>query len=260
MLVSEVDDGYIARAFPGQAGNLKAEGIALPMSDVMALINSQEQGRGVPVNDVKMPPLCPTGYEDFFRSLGFDLDSVDSSNVCLVELSGGILVSYTTRAKSGVERAQMFYDPPRIDELLTKGYQRRGKLPRSRNARRRLAELPCAHAGTDCWSSWVVGRRRAPRPGAASPNTRSHIQDPRLAALSPDRTGTCGWQSTSETAWRESRIRSDRDFPIPTPRSHPQCLAIGPDWAIWFAEFGGNRIGRITRTGHDYRVPPASSK
>ncbi len=127
VLVSEVDDGYIARAFPGQAGNLKAEGIALPMSDVMALINSQEQGRGVPANDVKMPPLCPTGYEDFFRSLGHDLDTVGAAHVSLVELSGGILVSYSVKVKRGLDRAQMFYDPPRIDELLTKGYQRRGK-------------------------------------------------------------------------------------------------------------------------------------
>ena len=39
----------IARAFPGQLGSLKAEGIALPMSDVMALIGSQEQVRGVSV-------------------------------------------------------------------------------------------------------------------------------------------------------------------------------------------------------------------
>ena len=128
VLVSEVEDGYIARAFPGQVDNLKAEGIALPMSDVMALINSQEQGRGVSVNDVKMPPLCPTGYEDFFRSLGFDLDAAQSTNVALVELSGGILVSYTIKNDKGqMERAQMFYDPPKIDECLTKGYQRRGK-------------------------------------------------------------------------------------------------------------------------------------
>jgi hypothetical protein len=128
VLVSEVDDGYIARAFPGQLGNLKAEGIALPMSDVMALINSQEQVRGVSVNDVKMPPLCPTGYEDFFRSLGYDLDIVNATNVCLVELSGGILVSYTAKSEKGdIERSQMFYDPPRIDDTLTKGYQRRGK-------------------------------------------------------------------------------------------------------------------------------------
>jgi hypothetical protein len=111
VLVMEAGDGYVARAFPGQQGNLKAEGIALPMSDVLGLIAGQEQGRGVPVSDVKMPPLCPTGYEDFFRSLGHDLDAAGAANVCLVELSGGILVSYTGRGKGGLERAQRFYDP-----------------------------------------------------------------------------------------------------------------------------------------------------
>jgi hypothetical protein len=128
VLVSEVEDGYIARAFPGHLANLKAEGIALPMSDVMALISSQEQVRGVAVNDVKMPPLCPTGYEDFFRALGYDLDAARATNVCLVELSGGILISFTVKNQKGeVERTQMFYDPALIDETLTKGYQRRGK-------------------------------------------------------------------------------------------------------------------------------------
>lgn len=127
ILVSEVDDGYIARAFPGLQGNLKPEGIALPMSDVMALMTSQQQGRGISFTDVKMPPLCPTGYEDFFRSLGFDLDSANASNVSVVELSGGFLVSYTVRARGGLGRSQMFYDPSHIDEVLTRGYQRRGK-------------------------------------------------------------------------------------------------------------------------------------
>ncbi len=128
VLVSEVEDGYIARAFPGHLANLKAEGIALPMSDVMALISSQEQVRGVAVNEVKMPPLCPTGYEDFFRAVGFDLDTARATNVCLVELSGGILISFSVKNQKGeIERTQMFYDPPLIDETLTKRYQRRGK-------------------------------------------------------------------------------------------------------------------------------------
>jgi hypothetical protein len=131
VLVHEVEDGYVARAFPGLQGNLKAEGIALPMSDVLALIASQGLGRGVSVGDVKMPPLCPTGYEDFFRSLGDDLDSVGATNVCVVELSGGILVSHTARGKGGMKRAQQFYDPPRIDELLTRAYQRRGAPART---------------------------------------------------------------------------------------------------------------------------------
>ena len=126
VLVSEVEDGFIARAFPGHLANLKAEGIALPMSDVMALISSQEQVRGVAVNDVKMPPLCPTGYEDFFRALGYDLDAARATNVCLVELSGGMLISFTVKNQKGeIERSQMFYDAQQVDDLLTRGYQRR---------------------------------------------------------------------------------------------------------------------------------------
>jgi hypothetical protein len=98
------------------------------MSDVMALISSQEQVRGVTVAEVKMPPLCPTGYEDFFRSLGYELDVNKATNVCLVELSSGFLISYTAKAAHGaIERCQMFYDPEQIDDTLTKGYQRRGK-------------------------------------------------------------------------------------------------------------------------------------
>jgi hypothetical protein len=127
VLVSEVDDGYIARAFAGQQANLKAEGIALPMSDVLALIASQEQGRGAMVADVKMPPLCPTGYEDFFRTLGHEIDDAHASNVSVVELNGGFLVAYNVRSGRNVERSQMFYDPQRIDDLLARGYQRRGK-------------------------------------------------------------------------------------------------------------------------------------
>jgi hypothetical protein len=132
VLVSEVEDGYIARAFPGKLGMLKAEGIALPLSDVMALIASQSQVRGLTVSDVKMPPLCPTGYEDFFRALGFDLDAAGARHISVIELTGGFLVAYTGKDKDGsTERAQIFYDPARIDETLTKGYQRRGRpVPR----------------------------------------------------------------------------------------------------------------------------------
>jgi hypothetical protein len=132
VLVSEVEDGYIARAFPGKLSILKAEGIALPLSDVRALIASQSQVRGMTLADVKMPPLCPTGYEDFFRALGFDLDAAQARHISVVELTGGFLVAYTAKGQDGnLERAQIFYDPSRIDETLTKGYQRRGKpVPR----------------------------------------------------------------------------------------------------------------------------------
>ena len=128
VLVAEVDDGYVARAFPGHQSSLKAEGIALPMADIVALIAVQDQGRDGAGSDLKMPPLLPTGYEDFFRALGHEMDAAKAMFVTLAEMSTGILVSYAAKgAKGGLERAQMFYDPPRIDDLLTRGYQRRGK-------------------------------------------------------------------------------------------------------------------------------------
>ena len=127
VLVAEVEDGYVARAFPGHQSSLRAEGIALPMADVLALIAAQDQGRDGIGSDLKMPPLLPTGYEDFFRSLGHEMDVAKAAFVTLAELSTGILVSYAAKgAKGGMERAQLFCDPPRIDDLLTKGYQRRG--------------------------------------------------------------------------------------------------------------------------------------
>ncbi len=36
------------------------------------------------------------------------------------------------------------------------------------------------------------------------------------------------------------------EFPIPTPGSQPEGLAIGPDNGIWFAESLGNAIGRLS--------------
>ena len=39
------------------------------------------------------------------------------------------------------------------------------------------------------------------------------------------------------------------EFPIPTADSVPLGIAAGPDGNVWFTEFGGNRIGRITPSG-----------
>ncbi len=38
-------------------------------------------------------------------------------------------------------------------------------------------------------------------------------------------------------------------YPIPTPNSDPQGITGGPDGALWFTEYRGNKIGRITVKG-----------
>ena len=52
-----------------------------------------------------------------------------------------------------------------------------------------------------------------------------------------------------------------KEFRVKTSSSRPITIARGPDGALWFAEFSGNRIGRITTKGkvREFRVPTADS-
>ena len=50
-------------------------------------------------------------------------------------------------------------------------------------------------------------------------------------------------------AARSGSSQTITEFPIPTPASGSHSIAAGPDGNVWFAEFDGNRIGRITPAG-----------
>ena len=39
-------------------------------------------------------------------------------------------------------------------------------------------------------------------------------------------------------------------FPLPTQDGRPLGLTVGPDGNVWFVENLGNKVGRITRSGH----------
>jgi hypothetical protein len=126
VVVETEDGGFIVRAF-ADGGNLKADGIELPMSDLVSLIDSHAQTRGLALPEVKTPPLCPTGYEDFFRALGYELDAIRVTGLRLIELSTGILVGFTgMNAKGEIQRSEILYDKTRITQALERGYQRRG--------------------------------------------------------------------------------------------------------------------------------------
>src|SRR5258706_4683447 len=52
------------------------------------------------------------------------------------------------------------------------------------------------------------------------------------------------------------------EFPIPTAGSQPEGITSGPDQALWFAEGGGDKIGRITTSGTitAFTLPTADSR
>jgi len=51
------------------------------------------------------------------------------------------------------------------------------------------------------------------------------------------------------------------EYSIPTPNSGPERIVVGPDGALWFNEFGGNKIGRISTDGiiTEYVIPTVNS-
>ena len=47
-----------------------------------------------------------------------------------------------------------------------------------------------------------------------------------------------------------------RQHPLPTPKSGPTTIALGPDGTVWFTEGSGNRIGRMNPDGTGLREFP----
>jgi hypothetical protein len=56
-------------------------------------------------------------------------------------------------------------------------------------------------------------------------------------------------------------IQAVREYPIPTPACVPAGITRGPDGALWFAEYGGGKIGRVTTAGdvREFAIPTAAS-
>ena len=52
------------------------------------------------------------------------------------------------------------------------------------------------------------------------------------------------------------------EYAIPTPNSQPASIVTGPDGALWFTEFGGNKIGRVEPDGTvtEYPLPTPGSQ
>ena len=64
------------------------------------------------------------------------------------------------------------------------------------------------------------------------------------------------------TASGETVAQNFTEFGVPTAASQPFGMTLGPDGALWFTEFAGNKIGRITTAGAvtDFNIPTANSQ
>jgi streptogramin lyase len=62
----------------------------------------------------------------------------------------------------------------------------------------------------------------------------------------------CALSAYCEGGICKSRIT---EFPIPTANSNPSEITLGPDGHLWFTEYDGNKIGRITVAGNITEFP-----
>src|SRR5450759_1892993 len=49
---------------------------------------------------------------------------------------------------------------------------------------------------------------------------------------------------------RPARAQHVTVYPLPNQNAGPDRITAGPDGALWFTEFYGNKIGRLTTDGH----------
>lgn len=69
--------------------------------------------------------------------------------------------------------------------------------------------------------------------------------------------GLLGLAVFSSATQGQSPTVTITEYRIPTMYSAPEGITVGPDGALWFTEYGGNNVGRITTAGAitEYTIP-----
>lgn len=133
--IFEIEGGFVARAIP--YGGKRPEALEFPDSQFAALMNQAINQRGGGQHYEGRSTLLPTGYEDFFRSLGYLLDNMMAHGIMFCELQSHLLVtgSEPTNSNTGHVAYSQFERYLRHDDiqrLLDDAFGRRTDIPRQR--------------------------------------------------------------------------------------------------------------------------------
>lgn len=130
--IYEVNDGFILRAFAADDPTV-VEAIEIPQTDLHGLIMKNFTARGRH-GDGPRSALCPTGYEDFFRALGYELEVNQARCITVQELVDCFAMSYlqlqlTSDGGYIWEPRSLVLDQAHIRQLLDEAFRRRGNNP-----------------------------------------------------------------------------------------------------------------------------------
>ena len=106
------------------------EAIEVPKDDIQSLIlrNFTSKSRAMPPG---RSPLCPTGYEDFLRAIGYELETDQARDIVIQELVDRVAVTYhqllATSTEGYVwEPRSALLSAADIQKLLDDAFSRRG--------------------------------------------------------------------------------------------------------------------------------------
>jgi hypothetical protein len=131
--ICEVTDGFILRAFHDIADPASVDAIEIPDSDLQNLILKNFTAQSAPSSKSRSP-LCPTGYEDFFRALGYELEENQAKAVTVQEMDDAFAITYhqlqpTSEEGYIWEPKSLLLKGGHVQELLDEAFRRRGNGP-----------------------------------------------------------------------------------------------------------------------------------
>ncbi len=128
--IMEVRGGFLLSAHSGPEPTLVI-GTEITAEDMDALIVKNFTAMTRQEELLYRSPLCPTGYEDWFRALGLRLDEEQVRAVALSELTDGFAVTFLRSNKDGDQTWEfggLRLGKEEIQNLLDTAYLRRGKV------------------------------------------------------------------------------------------------------------------------------------
>jgi hypothetical protein len=167
--IIEVEDGFLVRA---ERSNQTIVEVAVNHLDRQAL----ERHAGE-LRRTRRPPWrrhhpgiwsnFPVTHQDFFRALGYELDSVSARNVVIDEVTDGLLIWYESDAEDGssVVMHRIALGAAEIEEILNEAVRRRRVQPDAppSHVYQRAQEPHSEDDGSDGHvTGWTIPRRGVP--------------------------------------------------------------------------------------------------
>jgi hypothetical protein len=127
--VYEVSDGFIVRGFTDSDPEA-IEALELPSNDIRELIVKNFSSSGHDPSRIKRP-LCPTGYEDFMRAIGYELEQCQAKAVAIQEMLTCFCVTFRqlrlTPEGYTWEPQEWLLTSDKVREMLDAAFLRRNK-------------------------------------------------------------------------------------------------------------------------------------